>query len=237
MPENQEEETIERILTQEYKGRTIRVFVSYSKKDKKLAGEVKYYLEKYGLRVFLAHEDIKPPAEWEKEIIHNLKGCDIFLPIITNNFKQSDWTDQETGIAFALDKFTIPLQVNTTPYGFIGKYQSLKINTDDMKSSCAEIIKIIEEKDVLKEALRDCLIHVLASAPHFWVTEDVLKFLSKYTNFTQEHINQIFRAAILNNQFRCPRVGKRQLKVWLSEYEQIIHPLLRQRYEEVKDIF
>ncbi|MDI6778481.1 MAG: hypothetical protein QMD77_04835 [Patescibacteria group bacterium] len=56
-----------RDVSSEYIGRTSRVFVSYSTKDKSIAGKIKEQLEIFGLEVFLAHEDINVPlGEWEK---------------------------------------------------------------------------------------------------------------------------------------------------------------------------
>jgi hypothetical protein len=52
------------IIRQIFIASKFRIFVSYSKKDRKLAGEIKKCLEEYKLDVFLAHEDITASAEW-----------------------------------------------------------------------------------------------------------------------------------------------------------------------------
>src|SRR5690349_14086406 len=89
--------------------RSLRVFLSYSHHDKLLAGKVKEQLELYfGLEIFLAHEDIDGGEEWEKIIVENLKATDIFMPLLSPNFESSAFTDQETGIAYALNKKVIP---------------------------------------------------------------------------------------------------------------------------------
>ncbi len=82
----------------------IRVFLSYSHKSKKLAHELKEGLESFEFSAFLAHEDISPSASWRKEIRKSLRDCRVFIPILTKSFVESDWTDQETGIALALKK-------------------------------------------------------------------------------------------------------------------------------------
>src|SRR3989344_2611626 len=99
--------------------RTIRVFISYSTKDKHLAGNIKMGLERFGADVFLAHEDINPSSEWQDIILENLDSTDIFMPIITKNFPDSYWTDQESGIALAKGKLIVPISVDSNnPYGF-----------------------------------------------------------------------------------------------------------------------
>ena len=82
-----------------YVGRTVRAFISYATADKGLARQIKDGLEKYGLETFLAHEDIQPAEEWQQVILDNLESTDVFIPIITGNFPESKWTDQESGIA------------------------------------------------------------------------------------------------------------------------------------------
>ncbi len=67
---------------------TLRIFLSYSHIDRHLAGNIKTALENIWLSVFLAHEDIKPSLEWQETIYRELKECDIFIPIISENFKK-----------------------------------------------------------------------------------------------------------------------------------------------------
>jgi gas vesicle structural protein len=69
-------------------------------------------LTEYGLDVFLAHEDIAQSAAWVQTILAELKAADVFLPLLTDNFPGSKFTDQETGLAVAGDKLTIPLKVH-----------------------------------------------------------------------------------------------------------------------------
>ncbi len=71
----------------------LRVFISYTSLDKKLAGELKSYLAQYGIRVFLAHDTINPTDEWQVKILEALEKMDVFIPLLTKEFKLSDWTD------------------------------------------------------------------------------------------------------------------------------------------------
>ena len=112
------------------------IFFSYSTKDKTIIARLKDSLEQYGFEVFVAHDKgaIEPAVEWQNDIIDNIKKCDIFIPFITKNFKESEWADQETGMAIINEKFILPLGVDSYPYGFIGKIQSLKVNKKKLTS-------------------------------------------------------------------------------------------------------
>lgn len=159
-------------------------------------------MEKYGLLIFLAHEDIRPTADWQEEILRNLKECDIFLPILTEKFSESEWTDQEVGIAIALEKFIIPLKMEKDPYGFIGRFQACNFNDKKIDDSCLKIIGVIKENPSFSLYLIDCLLRILEKAPNFDAATFIIKELEKFETFTEEQFNQIIRISIRNNQVR-----------------------------------
>lgn len=136
--------------------RPIRVFLSYSTTDNKLVGEIKEKLESSGIEAFLAHEDIEPSEDWIEIIILNLKECDVFIPFLSENFKKSKWTDQESGIAFTRDKLIIPINIGLVPYGFIGKYQTLPY--ENSSDACEKIIETMMKKNpLMKKRIQDDL--------------------------------------------------------------------------------
>lgn len=82
--------------------KSIRIFISHSSKDKALAGNIKSTLETYfGFEVFVAHDDIQPMAVWEDKIKEELYSTDIVITLLTDDFKMSDFADQECGFALA----------------------------------------------------------------------------------------------------------------------------------------
>ena len=76
----------------------MRAFISYSTDDKKHAGAVKVALDEIKIESFLAHDDLHVSEEWKERILKELKKCDIFVPLLSEAFKRSDWCGQETGI-------------------------------------------------------------------------------------------------------------------------------------------
>ncbi len=132
--------------------KSLRIFFSYAHEDRKIVGDLKKSLELIGFEVFLAHEDIEAGIEWQDEIRKNLERTDVLMPLFSEKFKQSNWTDQEVGIALGHNKFIIPLQLDKAPYGFIGKIQALKItNPVNNESVASEVFKIICEKSQFDE--------------------------------------------------------------------------------------
>lgn len=89
-----------------------KLFISHSHLDYDKAFWIKNDLERYGLTVFVAHKDITPSVEWRAEIVNQIKGCDLFVALLTKNYASSDWCDQECGIAVANGKAILPVVSN-----------------------------------------------------------------------------------------------------------------------------
>lgn len=205
--------------------------------NKVLAGDLKEFLEKYGLSVFLAHEDINPTIDWQEEIVRNLKVCNIFIPILTKEFRESEWTDQETGMAQAFNKLIIPLKVSRNPYGFIGRIQACNIDDKNIESSFPKIISVIKDNSPFRKSLVDCLLRQLDNAGSFNEASWVIKELEKFETFTKEQCNEIIRISIKNNQVRMCRDGKTFLKSIIKKHDSKIDPLLKDAYDKMKDEF
>lgn len=121
---------------------TKQIFISYNSKDKVLAGHLKSMLESERRVVFLAHQDIEVSEDWELMIRMKIKECDVFLALITENFRESHWTDQEVGQAIAKGATIISLFRPNKPHGFLGRLQGLYLD-DNLEELCAEILKKI----------------------------------------------------------------------------------------------
>lgn len=131
----------------------IRVFLSYSTKSKRLAGRVKAEIESYGMVAFLAHESIKPTEEWTSRILDELEQCDVFVPLLTEPFHHSKWTDQEAGMAMAFRKLICPMKIADDPYGFLGRFQAQLLNPDDVAPAVEKLIHVISNRDDLGRRL------------------------------------------------------------------------------------
>lgn len=169
----------------------IQIFLSYSHKAKKLAGELKEGFEYFDFSVFLAHEDIEPSAQWRAEIRKNLRDCDVFIPLLTKTFPESDWTDQETGIALALKKKIIPVKVHQNPHGFIGAVQAMKWNKESSYITCWEVADCLRTDDRFVQSAREGAISAFLSANDF--KKEVPYAVSKLLRFRPFSAPQLHR--------------------------------------------
>lgn len=208
--------------------KSIRIFISYSDKDRKAVGLLKKCLEEIGFEVFIAHEDIKPRSEWQDEIMRNLNRCDIFMPFLSKHFETSKWGDQETGIAIASRKAILPLQVDIPPYGFIGKIQSLKIvrNSNgkfNFYETAEKIATTIITDEKFKENMKEFAINSLISSRSFEEANTRVKLL-EYFDFTDEEINRICSDVLNNNQVYGAYTAQTVLRRIIDKYQNAIKP-------------
>ena len=118
---------------------SIRVFISHKAENKLLANDIKKSFLTYHVASFVAHEDIEPMKEWQTEIELALFSMDLLVALLTPEFSESNWTDQEVGVAIGREIPVVPIRLGKDPYGFIGKYQAIQ------ETSASKIVeKIID---------------------------------------------------------------------------------------------
>lgn len=102
-----------------------RLFLSHKSEVKRETAALKLQLRAFGISCFVAHEDIEPTKEWQSEIENALGSMDGFAALLTENFHDSNWTDQEIGFAYGRGVPIVAVRLGRDPYGFVGKYQGL----------------------------------------------------------------------------------------------------------------
>ena len=196
----------------------LSAFISYSNKDKKIAGIVKKALSNLGIDSFLAHEDITPSQEWQDEIVNKINNCNIFVPLISDNFRESDWASQEIGAAFIKGVDIIPIsfysadQTFVTPYGFISKYQTLRWKIDpgipsnyqykivlDIQNKIAQALK---SKNNIVEKVRNCLVNSFVNSSSFQDTNNKSESIDNLNPLGKERLTILILGYILNNQIK-----------------------------------
>lgn len=134
-----------------------RLFLSHKSEVKKETATLKEGLKLFGMSCFVAHEDIHPTKAWQEEIENALASMDGFVALMTENFHDSNWTDQEVGYAVARGVPIIAVRLGKDPYGFIGKFQAL---SSTWLTAVEDIVKILIKNDQMLsayiQALRNC---------------------------------------------------------------------------------
>lgn len=205
----------------------LKIFLSYSTKDKVLAGELKRYFEEYDvIECFIAHDDITPGSPWEQEILANLESSDFFMPLQTESLENSFWCQQEAGFAVAQKIRIIPLMPDVDgidPIGFYAKYQGLKIKLSDLRGSVKRwLVKegIIAREDIDEFEKRILLFE--KSDSFVEAGENTRSLFKLEEQFTKADIIRITEVTLKNNQILSSWDARRYLKPFFIKHAKII---------------
>ena len=100
--------------------RKVKVFISYSTAQLEIARRIQEFLDVIKLESFLASDDLRTASNWKVRILEELQTCEIIIPVLSEEFKTSDWCSQELGIFHFQKKKIIPISTDgTLPFGFI----------------------------------------------------------------------------------------------------------------------
>lgn len=121
------------------------IFISYSHKDERLAGELRDLLEEKGLRCFMSSRDISSGDLWTETIRNALVGAQELLLLITPDSVHSQWVLCEAGAGWALGKRIVPALLKVKPESLpepIKRHQAKRIDTTESREKlAAEIAK------------------------------------------------------------------------------------------------
>lgn len=180
----------------------IRLFISHRDKRKAAAHELADALETYGISAFVAHDTIQPMTTWKDEILKGLNTMDVMLAIVTDDFDQSYWTQQEVGFALGRGINVIPLKVGVKdPPGFISSTQALRGKLDALASSAPEIYDVLANKLGNKSRLQGALVSAFCEAPSFPEAIERFNRLEKLVvSLTDDEYVEIASAFLSNSQ-------------------------------------
>ncbi|KKU82470.1 MAG: hypothetical protein UY10_C0032G0006 [Microgenomates group bacterium GW2011_GWA2_47_8] len=187
----------------------IAAFISYSSEEKEIGGKLKQLVIRYcGYDAFIAHDDIPGSEVWEKEILRAIRNADFFIPLVSEHFKNSSYTDQETGCAVCLNKKIIPIKLGLiNPYGFINKYQALQYRKDpvdnlfELAITIAHIGLHYQPKTIHYKKSLQSLVYALCNSSSFEATNAIIRILTKCNHqFSEDQVAQIVNAIKTNLQ-------------------------------------
>lgn len=162
-----------------------RLFISHLTKDKIAARNLKICIKAYGIDCFVAHEDIRVSKEWEVEIENALFSMDALCAIVTPNFRNSDWCDQEVGIALGQKKAVLPISKKMMPYGFFGKYQALKSNEKNANEIAKALWLVITENIKTRQIYFDKFLSLIVNSATKDEALERLRILKECRNTNQ----------------------------------------------------
>lgn len=172
-----------------------RVFLSHKATYKVETAKLSDELKLFGISAFVAHVDIEPAQAWQDEIESALKSMQGFVALLTEDFKDSNWTDQEIGFAVARGTPIIAARLGLDPYGFIGKFQGLPCNWENLALEIAKFF--IKQPKAL-----DAYIHALDQCNSFESGNKLALLLPEIITLNGEQLDKLIVAHNENTQIR-----------------------------------
>jgi len=168
-----------------------KLFISHLSTFKKTIGHLKTALEKYGISSFVAHEDIEPTKEWQDEIEKGLFSMDALCAVLMPGFKESNWTDQEIGVAIGRGILVIPVRRELDPYGFIGKYQGFQSSGKNVDQVAEGVFLVIAKNPKTRNRIISCLVDLLLLSNNKIEALERIDALKKISDLPKERVIQL----------------------------------------------
>lgn len=172
-----------------------KLFISHLSSFKKNTSLLQAQLKAYGISGFVAHVDIEPTKEWLNEIEAGLYSMDALAAILMPGFKESNWTDQEVGVAVGRGVLIIPIMKGLNPYGFISKYQGLYAEGKSIGEVAESIFKVLTTSLKTRNKMLTCLIETTLQSVTTTEALEKLKHIDSVKNFPIPHLERLREAA------------------------------------------
>lgn len=204
-----------------WEGDGFRLFLTHVAEHKKEAHELKYSLRFFGVDAFVAHDDIQAGEEWQAAIRSALHSSDALAGLLHQGFRESDWCDQEVGIALGRGIPAVPIQCTLPPYGFFGSVQA--VNHLPIKSPRAvarDLVVVLLRDKRVSEKLTQTIVDRLASATSYGQANTLSGVLAEHAPLlSEEQIDQLRKAEKENSELQ----GAYDFNHHISEIEAKIH--------------
>jgi hypothetical protein len=162
--------------------------------------ELKWALRLFGVACFVAHEDIEPSSEWQKEIELGLGSTHALVALLTTDFHQSNWTDQEVGWAMGRGIPVVPVRLGVNPYGLMGKIQASEGNLDFTLLTARGIVEVLLTNGSTHARMRAALVEAFGRANSWEAAKAMRHLIEQIDDFTEEEKNSLRHTVISNTK-------------------------------------
>ena len=181
-----------------------RLFLTHVATQKLAAHELKSCLRFYGVDAFVAHDDIQPGKEWQVVIESALHSCHALAGLLHVGFRESDWCDQEVGIALGRGIAVVPIQFDLFPYGFFGSVQAVSNAAIQQPGALAlNLVKVLLKDKRTSARLTGAIVDELARAASFDQANKLSRILAEDAFLlSREQAEQLRKAEKENDQLQ-----------------------------------
>jgi hypothetical protein len=188
-----------------WKKDTFRLFISHTHPHAGFAGTMRSYLAKYRIDAFVAHDTIAPSEEWRQTIETALLTCHAAAALMTTDFRESMWCDQEVGYCLARGVLVLPVMIDATPHGFLGKYQAVKVKKGRAAMLVAQdVFRVLAAHAETRERMAPAVVRRFAKSTSFESARDGFYLLRRIPKdgWTKELVEETDKALEKNSEVK-----------------------------------
>lgn len=191
----------EQALPQFWEPSHFRLFVSHCASERAAVGQLKLELQALGVTAFVAHDDVEPSTLWQVEIERALRSAEALTAVVSPDFLQSKWCDQEVGVALGRGVVVLPVAWGADPHGFIGKIQALPVARGQPLSRVAgPIVSLLLKSPRTSVSMTNALVAAVAGSSSYAIAKATTALLEQAPALTSAHAGTLVHAAIDNSQ-------------------------------------
>lgn len=181
-------------------GQYLRILISHTSKYKAFAIQLKASLFELGVTAFVAHEDIQPTLEWQRELQLALNSMHVLVALVTEGFQESAWTNQEIGWALGRGIVTIPIKLGSDPCGFMSAKQALPGAVDNLGNLADRIVDLTLRDDFLRPTIRSAITIAMMHSVSFRNSRRIAEIIKSIDSFNESERNNLQTALKENRQ-------------------------------------
>lgn len=189
----------------------LRIFISFNNNDSKEAVKIQEFFKNCGVECFLSETDIEISEEYKKRTFNEICNSNIFIYLLSENSKASDWCDQEMGMAYMKHKLGnseifIVSHDGIKPYGFISSFNlGFTYNLNYLFDIARKIDEKFNSQLISKitdyyNRLVNTKVKELYTVRNFKSARDLLYFINKRSEFLDDTQIEMICNAIIQNQ-------------------------------------
>lgn len=180
-----------------------RLFISHCVSQKASVAALRDTFDALGITGFVAHEDIEPSREWEREIERALRTAEALLAVISDDFCASRWCDQEVGYALGRDLPVIPVRFNATPHGFIAKIQAISVPGGQLPRVAVPVARLLLlNTPRVMARMSDAVVAAVSDARSFAAAKEAVALLEVIPTLDSDQAKALGEAVVTNGQVR-----------------------------------
>lgn len=214
----------------------MRVFISHSQNDEKLAINLQKILEKENeiKHVFIFEKKRKYGIQIEQKIIKEILSSDYLIALVTKDAKESASVNQELGYAQAKNIPVIPLIEKNAKKGFlVFGADYITFTKRNFEKSCKKIVSYILEngprvKDEETFTPQELLIQKSAHY-RYWIEYDIGHLIDSSLYHLDIEPDK-YRKIIFSSKPEERLKGLRELKVFIKNLDNLKHRFLKLNY-------